>query len=734
MKEPRVPFPVGDEGQARGLTEGSPEAGVGDDGHRRAARQARNWIALTRPVEEVKGVGTSLLRQLHALDIATVEDLLHHFPRRYLDRRKLTPISEVRIGDEVTVVGTVRQAAVTPLSGRRNLLTVTLYDGSAYLHGVWFNQPYHADRLKPGTVAAFSGKVQFRFGKLQMVNPSYDIVEDLREVGRRTVHTGRVIPLHPATQKLSAAMLRRLVMRALDQFGDLPDPLPLSLRLRYGFPHVSRALREMHFPTSRGRLNRARQRMAYEELFLLQTALLLRKRRNREEVRGISFAPPGEKLKRFIEGLPFRLTGSQERAFRDIVKDMTEPYPMNRLLQGEVGSGKTVVALLSLLLAWENGYQGTMMAPTEILAEQHFRNLSSLLADFAGVRMELLTGSTSSSRRREILEKAASGEVDILVGTHALIQEDVNFRRLGLVVVDEQHRFGVRQRMLLKSKGVSPDTLIMTATPIPRTLSLTLYGDLEVSVMEELPAGRAETKTVVLDPSRRDEAYGIVEKELEAGRQAYVVCPLVDTSPQVEAKAAEKEAGILRDRFAGFSVGLLHGQMPREEREEVMEGFRNGEVQLLVCTTVIEVGIDVPNATVMLVENADRFGLSQLHQLRGRVGRGPYPSYCILLFKGDTEESMRRMKAVSGISDGFRLAEADLEIRGEGTIFGTRQSGAVDLRVARLIKDYHLLEKARRDAAFILDKDPFLQEPDHALLAEEVKRRFGGNLEWIFHA
>jgi ATP-dependent DNA helicase RecG len=694
----------------------------------------KNWTALGQPVSSVKGVGKSFLRHLHNLEIYTVEDLLYHFPRRYLDRRKLTKLSEVRIGEETTVVGTVRSADVRRTSRRKSVISVAIYDGTAYLYGTWFNQPYHAERLPPGTEVAFSGRVQYRYGRLQMINPAYDILEESQDVGRKTVHTGRIIPLHPATQKMSAAMLRRLIMRALDQFGDLPDHVPLHMRLAYGYPHRSQALREMHFPGSSGRLNRARQRMAYDELLVMQAALAMRRQHLKLDTDGIAHLSPGELVRSFTSTLPFKLTSAQRRAFDEISLDMSRPYPMNRMLQGEVGSGKTVVALLALLLSSQSGHQGAIMAPTEVLAEQHYMNITNLLPGDLGVKVELLTGNTTAARRKEILEAARKGHLDILVGTHALIQEDVEFKSLGLVVVDEQHRFGVRQRMLLKAKGARPDALIMTATPIPRTLSLTLYGDLEISVIDELPAGRAGTTTVVADPSGRDKAYDIIQYELEKGRQAFVVCPLIDISPSIEAKAAEKEVKELKRVFPDFDIGLLHSQIPKADKDVVMEDFRRGEIQLLVSTTVIEVGIDIPNATVMMVENADRFGLSQLHQLRGRVGRGEHPSHCLFIFDAETEEAKSRMQAIAEIEDGFNLAEADLEIRGEGSLFGTRQSGMPDLRVARLIKDFHLVKKARKDAFSMVEEDPFLESPSNRLLRLEVTRRFQDNLDWLFHA
>jgi ATP-dependent DNA helicase RecG len=700
----------------------------------RAGELETHWRALQEPVEVVSGVGKSFIGRLRSLDIESVEDLLYHFPRRYLDRRKLSRISDVRIGEETTVVGTVRKAELNRTSRRKSILSVAIFDGSTYLYGTWFNQPFHADRLQPGTEVAFSGKVQYRFGRLQMVNPAYDILEDTADVGHKTVHTGRIIPLHPASQKLGAAMLRRLVSRALDQYGDLPDHIPYELRSRYGYPHRTQALREMHFPSSRGRLNRARQRMAFDELLVMQVALALRRRHIKLGTPGIAHAAAGSLVRSSVTALPFQLTTAQERAFKEISEDMSRPYPMNRLLQGEVGSGKTVIALLALLLTLESGHQGAIMAPTEILAEQHFQTINRLLDGGLEVRVELLTSNTGGVRRREILEAARGGGLDILIGTHALIQGDVEFKSLGLVIVDEQHRFGLRQRMQLKEKGTRPDTLIMTATPIPRTLSLTLYGDLEVSILDELPAGRAGTRTLVLGPDGRGEAYGIIREELAKGRQAFVVCPLVDDSPAVEAKAAEKEVRELEKVFPEYRVGLLHGQMAKADKDAVMADFRAAEVELLVSTTVVEVGIDVPNATVMMVENADRFGLSQLHQLRGRVGRGEHPSHCIFVFDGETEESQRRMRAIADIDDGFNLAEADLEIRGEGSLFGTRQSGIPDLRVARLIKDFHLLRRARKDAFALVERDPQLSRPEHRLLRLEVTKRFRENLDWLFHA
>lgn len=695
--------------------------------------QERNYLALERPVSAVKGIGPGIQRHLTSMGIETVEGLIYHFPRRYLDRSQIVPIRQVRIGEDVTVVGTVRKVAERKTAQRHSLLQVSIYDGTAYLYGVWFNQSYHADRLKVGTEVAFSGKVQYRYNQLQITNPAYDVLNDPGEVGVDTVHTGRIIPLHPASQKLSTAVLRRLIKQALDTYGDLPDPLPAPLTERYHVPSHAAALRQIHFPTGLADLKEARRRMIYEELFILQTGLAIRRKRVREESVSVPHAQPGPRVGDFIAGLPYRLTGAQQRSFSEMAEDMRQTHPMNRLLQGEVGSGKTLVALLALLLTVENGLQGALMVPTEVLAEQHYATLSRMAETLPWLRIALLTSSTPEAERRRILAAAGEGELDILVGTHALIQRDVDFLALGLVVIDEQHRFGVRQRVSLKEKGEHPHFLIMTATPIPRTLALTLYGDLEVSVLDEMPAGRAETVTRVFHPLERREAYELAEREIEAGRQVFVVCPLVEDSQNLEAKAAQSEADNLRGVFPSRRIGLLHGQMKKAEKDQAMQDFRERRSDILVATTVIEVGIDIPNATVMMVENADRFGLSQLHQLRGRVGRGSEKSYCFLFTEAENEEAQRRMEAMRDISDGFKLAEVDLELRGEGSLFSERQSGLPDLRLAKLSRDYPLLQRAREDAFKLVEEDPHLEAVEHRQLLREVRRRFSRHLDWLFH-
>ncbi len=690
---------------------------------------------LRTDVGRVKGVGDATRACLGELGVHTVEDLLYHFPRRYLDRSKLTRIVDVREGEAVTVVGQVVEARESMTAHRRRILNVGISDGSSVLFGVWFNQPYHAARMPAGTTVAFSGKTEFRYGKFQMVNPAYDILDEEGD-SQESIHTGRIIPLHPASARISSARLRRLIWNALQSLPDIADPVPADLLKRHRLPDRAGALREMHFPSDRSALGRARNRMVFEELIVIETGLALEKQHRAGERQGIVHPPPGKLLREFTASLPFRLTESQRKVWGEIAGDMHASYPMNRLLQGEVGSGKTLVALMAMLLSVQGGRQGALMAPTEVLAEQHYRTLARFLEGLPQVRVELLTGGMKAAVRREALSRVESGTAGIIVGTHALIQKEVAFHDLGLVVVDEQHRFGVHQRILLKEKGRMPDTLIMTATPIPRTLSLTLYGDLEISTLTELPPGRGEVVTHVGQSEHRGRAYALMRREMEAGRQVFVVCPLVESSPRLEVKAAEEEARLLRSVFPDHAISLVHGQMAKEQKDAAMREFRERQAQILVATTVIEVGIDIPNASVMLVENAERFGLSQLHQLRGRIGRGEHRSHAIFLFEGKTPESEERKKAIAAHRDGFGLAEADLEQRGEGQLFGVRQSGLPDLRITKLLRDRKILEIAREHAFRLVEEDPYLTRVEHALLKSEVQHRFSGaaQLEWLFQA
>ena len=663
---------------------------------------------LDEPIESAKHVGTTIGRRFRRLGIETLRDLLCHFPHRYLDFAEIRKISEVKVGEEVTVVGTVKD--IKKRMGRSGIrvLSIGIFDGTGYVYGTWFNQSYIAKRLKEGTRVAYSGKIIYRFGLMQIQNPLFDVVED---DNFKSVNTGRIIPIYPATQDLSPALIRRVIRNVLAEFIDILDYMPVETRRKLGLPNLLFSLQEIHFPLSKSNLKKAKNRLLFDELFLMQLGLALKKKRFEESMVGIKHVVKENKLDQFFKLLPFKLTTDQNNVIKEIYEDMANSRPMSRLLQGEVGSGKTVVALAALLTTVSCGYQGAIMAPTEVLANQHFLKMKEIL-DKLGVKSVSLTGSIPAKKREELQEGICNGDTDIIIGTHALIQEGVEFNNLGLVVVDEQHRFGVEQRMKLKEKGVYPDVLIMTATPIPRTLSLTLYGDLDISIIKERPGGRdlsEYVETYVCNNRHRKRAYEKIRSEVKKGRQAYIICPLIEESDKLEAKAVKDEVIYLRKEvFPDLRVGVIHGKLKSKDKDQIMREFRENKVDILISTTVVEVGIDIPNASVMLIENADRFGLSQLHQLRGRIGRGEHKSYCILFADLATEESKARMKAIKEIKDGFKLAEADLEIRGEGQLFGTRQSGLPDLKLAKLTRDIDVLLMARKEAFAIIEADPEL--------------------------
>jgi ATP-dependent DNA helicase RecG len=639
---------------------------------------------------------------------------------------------------------------------RRGLIIVEarVADPSGSLTAVWFNQAFREHQLQVGSEVALSGKLE-RFGrKLQMKSPAADLLSSDSE----GLTTGRVVPIHPSVGGIKPGNLRRAIHNAVTRSRPLTDPVPERIREELSLVGRDQALSDIHFPESLDQAAAARHRLVFDELFRLELALALQKRRQMQESRGVAHVIDGELVKRFVSGLPFALTGAQLKVLDEIRADLKAAHPMHRLLQGEVGSGKTAVAVAALLIGVQGGMQGAIMAPTEVLADQHFLAVSRLLevAGIAGggsdrlgmeslfaspapeVKMALLTSSQALTNfatdlaRAEIVDQIASGSIDLVVGTHALIQEGLHFARLGIAVVDEQHRFGVAQRVLLKEKGVGidPDLLIMTATPIPRTIAMTLYGDLDVSIIDQMPPGRSPTKTLALSASRQESAWDIVRAEVSQGRQAFVVCPLVEESPKVEAASATTEFERLGSVFSTLRVGLIHGQLPHREKESVMTAFRNGEVDVLVATTVIEVGIDVPNATVMVIEDADRFGLSQLHQLRGRVGRGQHPGTCVLLADPTTEEGEARIEAMTSTNDGFLLAEEDLRIRGQGTVFGTRQSGMADLKLADVLADFDVLLAARLHAFALVEADENLS--DHSALKEEIRTLLGERVEWLF--
>jgi ATP-dependent DNA helicase RecG len=689
---------------------------------------------LATPLQFVKGVGPQRARLLANLGLHSVEDALYYLPTRHEDRSQLTPLRNLKPEEVTTVTGTIRAVSPPPRGRPRAPLSVLLSDGTGFLTCVWFGQGYLERLFQRGRRLIVHGKAQrYRSGPLQMQVKDYEIVEDEAGEGPdasdETLHTGRLVPVYGLTRGLTARPMRRLMKQLVDTYVDhLEDPLPEALRARHRLEAFPAALRAGHFPRTEAEQAAARRRLVYDEFLLLQLGLAIRRQRQGREP-GLAMNPPGALVRRLLGSLPFALTPAQERVWREIRLDMAAPYPMNRLLQGDVGSGKTVVAALAILTAVEAGYQAALMAPTEILAEQHLMTLTGLLEPLE-VPVALLTNAVKGRARADVLERAAAGEIGCVVGTHALVQEGVRFRRLGLAVVDEQHRFGVHQRATLRRKGESPDVLVMTATPIPRTLALTLYGDLEVSVIDQLPPGRKAVITRARPGGARGNIYRFLREQVAEGRQVYVVCPLVEESEALDLQAATEMADRLgREVFPDLTIGLLHGRMPFAEKDRVMREFKAGAVHVLVSTTVIEVGIDVPNASVMLVEHAERFGLSQLHQLRGRVGRGPWKSYCILLSGASSEDAKRRVDAMTATGDGFKIAEADLALRGPGDFFGTRQSGLPQFRVADLLRDAPALEAARRDAVALIREDPNLVAPAHRTLRAALLQRWRGKLD-----
>jgi ATP-dependent DNA helicase RecG len=687
-------------------------------------RSARRNATVDSSVTVLRGVQEATARLLSRLGIYTVRDALLHFPFRYDDFSELKPIAELQPGVNQTVVGTVWDVEARRTRQNRPLVTATLTDESGVISVSWFNQEYIARQINPGDPVVVSGKPTEFNGRLQFGNPEWEPYDT------ELLHTGRIVPVYRSTEGLYRRTQRRIMHDAVERFADaMQDYMPQWIMRDAALISLPEAIRQIHFPESKVDAARATKRLAFDEFLMIQLGMLQRKRAWQESQKGVALADGDGQLARFLESLPFKLTGAQQRVIGEILKDISTTVPMTRLLQGDVGSGKTAVAAAALFVAVANGAQGAIMAPTEILAEQHFKNLTRMMGaaeiDGRAPTVALLKGSIPKREKQKLYEQIAAGEFDIVVGTHALIQEGVAFRKLGLIVVDEQHRFGVVQRDALRQKGIDaglmPHTLVMTATPIPRSLALTIYGDLEVSVIDEMPPGRQPIKTRWVDATRRNQAYSFIEKKLDEGRQAYIVCPLVEESEKIEAKAAVAEHERLqKEVYPSRRLALLHGRMKPKEKEGVMALFNRGEADVLVSTSVVEVGIDVPNATVMLVEGADRFGLSQLHQFRGRVGRGEHQSYCVLLADNPDGVAFERMQIIQETQDGFRLAEEDLKIRGPGEFFGTRQSGMPDLRMAKL-SDMATLGLAREQAKALFARDPDLTEPEHAALREALQ-------------
>ena len=671
-------------------------------------RQApsRSVPDLEKPISSMPGVGQRRAALFGRLGIHLIRDALEYYPREYHDRSNLRKIAELQFGNTETFIAKVKDVSVRKLSNNLNLLTARLQDETGFIDATWFSRGFVRRDLEPGMEIIVTGKVGQFLGKLKLESPEYEHLD------KSLLHSGRIVPIYRSTEGLNNKLLRSVIHDIVAYHSVcIEDHLPQHLIDELSLLDLGDALYQIHFPDSWDQLESARRRLAFDEFLEIQLGALMKQAVRRRSKGAIALDVRKPQIGEFLTNLPFRLTGAQERVIQEIMHDLESDVPMNRLLQGDVGSGKTVVAASALITAFANGYQGAIMAPTEILAEQHYKGISRLVSVLGedAPKVSLLTGSIKGKERDDLYQAVEQGEIDILIGTHALIQEGVRFNNLAVCVVDEQHRFGVEQRAALRAKGVNPHLLVMTATPIPRSLALTIYGDLDLSVLDEMPPGRQPIQTFALTPEQRSWAYNFLREEVERGRQAYIICPLVEESEKIEAKAAIEEYERLQKYvFPDLRLGLLHGRMKPREKDEVMERFRLGELQVLVSTAVVEVGIDVPNATVMLIEGADRFGLAQLHQFRGRVGRGTEKSYCLLLSDSPSEDARKRLEIVQECSDGFVLAEEDLKMRGPGEFYGIRQSGQINLKVAKL-SDFGLLEETRKIAAELLEDDPDLR-------------------------
>jgi ATP-dependent DNA helicase RecG len=676
---------------------------------------------LRQPITTLRGVGPKIAEQLERLGATTIGQLLYLFPRRYDDFTLMKPINRIKYGEQVTIIGTIWETRMRRVRDQV-IVTSIVNDGTGSVQATWFNQKWLADKLKAGMQIVLSGKVEQFLGRPTFNNPEWEALE------WEPLRTRRIVPVYPLTQGLGGHKMRDLMKTAVEYWAPrVPDPVPFDILERRGLLSLHDAILQNHFPDSQESLRQARQRLVFDELFMLQLGMLGLRQNWRSEL-GRALPVDQERLNRFIESLPFPLTGAQQKVIQEIAADMSRDVPMNRLLQGDVGAGKTVVAAAAMVIAVQAGAQAAMMAPTEILAEQHYKGLTTILFPL-GIEVRLLTGRTPAAERERIYAELAEGIAHVAVGTHALIQGKVNFKQLALAVVDEQHRFGVDQRQALRDKGQlsangqdrhHPHMLVMSATPIPRSLALALYGDLDISVLDEMPPGRQTIRTRWLRPRERERAYAFVRGQVEQGRQAFIICPLVEESDKIEAKAAvEEHERLQKEIFPDLRLGLLHGRLKGEEKETVMRDFYQNESHILVSTSVIEVGIDVPNSTVMLIEGANRFGLAQLHQFRGRVGRGEHQSYCILISDSTSADAEERLQALEQTNDGFLLAEKDLELRGPGEFFGRRQSGLPELRLASLM-DMPMLQLAREEAQALFEQDPMLEQPEHQLLHDRV--------------
>lgn len=691
---------------------------------------------LASPVQFLKGVGPKMATRFAAKKIDTVEDLLYFLPRTYEDRREIRKINKLETGKTQTIMGTV---VLTEFRyyGKRRIMEVTVTDGTAMLSAKWFKgqMSYLTGIFKKGSRVIFTGNITPGSLGKTMIHPDYEILEENDE--DNLLNFKRIVPVYSETEGLHQKYIRKVIYAALENYSRYTaSPIPMEICRKRNLMNIREALWTVHFPGNEENLDllmdarsEAHRRLIYDEFFFFQLGMAIKKS-GRVLEKGISFTVSGKLLEKFYTALPFSLTAAQARVIDEIQRDLHEVKAMNRLLQGDVGSGKTLVAMASMLTVCENGYQAALMAPTEILAKQHYATLSAW-AEPVGLNVILLTGSMTNMARSEVLDQIKSGNANIIIGTHALIQEDVDFRKLGFVVIDEQHRFGVMQRATLRNKGIRADVLVMTATPIPRTLAMTVYGDLDVSVIDEMPPGKKPVHTVLMGENKREAVYAAIHRELAHGHQVFIVYPLVEQSENLDLKDATKMAEHLqRDIFPDRRVGLIHGKMKDREKDAVMRDFLNNQIAILVATTVIEVGIDVPRASLMVIEHAERFGLSQLHQLRGRVGRRDIPSSCILLADYKVSaDARKRLKVMEKTTDGFALAEEDLVIRGPGDFIGTRQSGLPDFRIASIIRDARILNDAKEDAFALAARDPLLEKPEHAVLKAALIARWHGKLE-----
>ena len=678
---------------------------------------------LLKEVKFVKGVGPNRVALLNRLGIYTLEDLITYYPRTHEDRSIPKKIIDLFHGEEA-LIEAIPVSRMSEIKIRRNFTMYKLIvrDDTGTCQITWYNQTYLKNMFKVGEKYKFFGKVNKKFNKVDMISPVFDSENSLK-------NTGKIIPIYPTTYNLPQNTLRKIIENGLAEIDEkLEDTLPEYLLSKYNLCDLNTAIKQIHFPDNFENFNKARKRLVFEELLSMQLALLSLKSQYEVESEGISL-DKNVKMSELIDKLPFRLTKAQLRVLEEIDNDLESSKPMNRLLQGDVGSGKTVVAEIAAYKAVKSGYQVAIMAPTAILATQHLESFTSLLDD-TGIKCELLISGISKKKKEDILERLKNGEIDILIGTHALLEENVVFKNLGLVVTDEQHRFGVRQRSTIAKKGDNPNVLVMTATPIPRTLALILYGDLDISIIDELPPNRKKIDTFPVTKEMDDRVNNFIKEQIDSGRQAYIVCPLVEDSEEIDARSvlelAEKYKNVV---FKDYKVEYLHGKMKPKEKDEIMERFKNKEIDILISTTVIEVGVNVPNANIMVIENAERFGLAQLHQLRGRVGRGEYKSYCILKYQGNSDVIRKRMNVMKATNDGFIISEKDLELRGTGEFFGTKQHGLPEFKIANLFEDMQVLKLVQSIAIEIIGKDPKLEKEENKKLKKLVKNKFQDRIE-----